>query len=239
MKRLTAVAVLLVLVGCGSAESGSGDDADGGATSPGTAMVGGCAEDAPEVEQATVLTEADLDGDGSAEQVKLTAAGGECGNLLFAQLGEGYVATKAPADEPPVTGAFAIAPPGQEGQLLVTRADHPRGGYQLHVYAADGEDLTELTVDDQPLVPFVATDVQEHPFSIDCSDDGFVFTDAVAHEPVGIVATWDVQETTYAVDGTSVTAGAPKEIADNVMSDQLGASYPELARHAAFASCRA
>src|SRR5690349_18890479 len=174
MKRLVAVAAVLVLAGCGSAEQGSGDDGKE-ATTPGVAMVGGCAADAPEVQQAKPVGTADLDGDGTADQVKLTAAGGSCGNLLFAKVGTGYVATPLPADDPPVGSVFAIAPTWSEGQLLVTRADHPRGGYQLRVYAADGESLTELTVDDQPLVPFVATDVQEHPFSIDCSDDGFLF----------------------------------------------------------------
>ena len=54
--------------------------------------------------------------------------------------------------------------PVSDGQLLVTRADHPRGGYQLRVYAADGRRARpSSTVDGQPLVPFVATDVQEHP----------------------------------------------------------------------------
>ena len=51
-------------------------------------------------------------------------------------------------------------------------SEHPRGGYQLRVYAADGEALTELEVDGQPLVPFVATDVAGAPVSVDCGDEG-------------------------------------------------------------------
>jgi hypothetical protein len=107
------------------------------------------------------------------------------------------------------------------------------------VYAADADELAELQVDGNPLVPFVATDVQEHPFNIDCGDGGLVFTEAVAHEPPGVVAAWDIRETTYAVDGTTVTPGRTKEIADNVLPDQLRPKYPELVEHAAFPSCRA
>ena len=121
----------------------------------------------------------------------------------------------------------------------MTRADHPRGGYQLRVYAASADELTELKVDGQPLLPFVASDVQEHPWSIDCSADGLVFTEAVAHEPIGVVPAWDIKQTTYVVDGTSVTKGATKEIADNVLAQDLEAKYPDLVKHSAFTSCRA
>jgi hypothetical protein len=215
MKSLVAVAALLVLAGCGSADeqgSGGGDRKD--ATTPGVAMVGGCAADAPEVEQAETLGAVDLDGDGTPDQVRLTATGGKCGDLLFAELGTGYVATPLSADEPPVGSAFAIAPTWSEGQLLVTRADHPRGGYQLRVYTVDGETLTELTVDGNPPVPFVATDVTQGQARVDCSDEGIV------------VATGG-QVTSYAVDGTRVSASTPNEKAD------VPAGQP------AFASCRA
>lgn len=234
MKTLALVVAAFLLAACGT-DSDDGAKADAPSKAE-KACAGKLGPAAP------TLASVDLDGDGTPEQVKLAQPSGSCPATVFALVGgklDGLTSTSQDFEDPPVASAYGIDVQGSKGQLLVTRSDHPRGGYQLKVYAADGADLTELKVGDESLVPFVATDVQEHPFSIDCSDDGFVFTDAVAHEPVGIVATWDVQETTYTVDGTSVTAGAPKEIADNVMSDQLGASYPELARHAAFASCRA
>jgi hypothetical protein len=236
MMRALMVGVLLLFAGCGSAQHDDGSTSAGSDAEKGSAMVGDCSASSTQVTAAKTLTSADLDGDGTPEAVKLTNPGGDCSTTLFAKLGEGYVATAVPT-EPAVSSAFAVDP-GSGGQLVVTKADHPRGGYQLRVYAADSTELAELTVDGQSLLPFVATDVQEHPWSIDCSADGLVFTEAVAHEPVGVAAAWDIKQTTYAVDGTSVTKGATKEVADNVLPNELGTKYPDLAKHSAFASCR-
>ena len=236
---LAIAAALLLLAGCGSAEEGSGDAKSGSDQESGASTVGGCAADSAQVTNAKTVATVDLDGDGTPETVKVTAAGGECTSTLFAKLGEGYVATAIAADQPPISSAFAVDLSGHEGQLLVTMANHPRGGYQLRVYAAGADKLVELQADGQPLVPFVATDVQEHPWSIDCSSDGLVFTEAVAHEPVGIAPAWDIKRTTYAVDGTRVTAGTTEEVADNVLPKQLAPTYPDLVKHTAFASCRA
>jgi len=237
MVRASIIAVLLVLAGCGSAEKTDESTKAGSDVKKGSTMVGDCAADSTQVTAAKTLVSADLDGDGTAEPVKLTGAGGDCSSTLFAKLGEGYLATVVPT-EPPVSSAFAVALPGQKSQLVVTKADHPRGGYQLRVYAAGTDKLVELLVDGNPL-PFVATDVQENPWSIDCSSDGLVFTQAVAHEPAGIAPAWDIKQTTYAVDGTEVTAGPTKEIADNVLPQDLEAKYPDLVKHSAFESCRA
>jgi hypothetical protein len=235
MVRALMMVVLLVLAGCGSTgkitDEGAGSDQQ-----KGSSMVGDCSASSTQVTQARSLASVDLDGDGTAETVKLTGAGGDCSSTLFAELGSGFVATTVPA-EPPVKAGFGVDP-GSGGQLVVTRADHPRGGYQLRVYAATTRELAELQVDGQALLPFVATDVQEHPWSIDCSDGGLVFTEAVPHEPVGVVPAWDIRQTTYAVDGATVTKGASKEIADNVLHQDLAKKYPDLAKHSAFASCR-
>jgi hypothetical protein len=237
MKRVALGAALLVLAGCGSAEQGSSDAASDPTPTATADRVCGYGSF-----QGRRLTTADLDGDGTDEVVRLTRAAGECGPALVASAksAEGAMwVTEVSVDGPPVTGAFAITVPGDDGQLLATRADHPRGGYQLRVYAAGDEALVELEADGGTLVPFVVTDVQEHPFSIDCADGGLVLTDAVLHEPIGVAPAWDVTRTTYAVDGTTVTAGATEEVADNVPTKQLGADYPELLAHAAFESCRA
>ena len=81
--------------------------------------------------------------------------------------------------------------------------------------------------------------MQEHPLSIDCTDGGVVVTEAVAHEPHGVIFAWDIKRTSYAVEGGEVTAGATEEIADNVLPGQLAAKYPDLVKYSAFTSCRA
>jgi hypothetical protein len=238
MRHLAWLAAVLLLAGCGSADGRSGEEAKGADNTDSTsATVGKCPADAPAVQVARTIATVDLDGDGTDDAVRMTAPGGECGDTVFARLSSGYVS--APAnDGPPVTNAFGVQLPGRTGQLLVTKSDHPRGGYQLRLYAAVPSGLTEVQVDGHPLVPFVATDVQEHPFSIECADGGLVLTEAVAHEPIGVVPAWDIKRTTYVVDGTSVQKGTTAEVADNVLTNQLAAKYPDLVKHAAFTTCR-
>jgi hypothetical protein len=143
------------------------------------------------------------------------------------------------AGQPPVSSTFRITVPGLPSPLLVTEQKHPRGGFQLRVFAPEKGTWTELEVDGHPLVPFIALDVKEHPLSIDCEDGGVVVTEAVPHEPHGVVFAWDVRRTSYAVDGAEVTAGTADEVADNVLPRQLEAKYPDLVRHTMFESCRA
>ncbi len=238
MKRLACLATLLLLAGCGSAEQQGGESGKSDPSGSTTTTVGKCAADAPEVQVARTLATVDLDGDGTAESVKVTGAGGECPNTVFVKLGSRPLAA-APDDGPPVTNAFGVAVPGRAGRLLVTRSDHPRGGYQLRVYAVGTSELDELQIGRNPLVPFLATDVQEHPFSIDCGDGGLVVTEAIPHEPPGVVAAWDIRRTTYVFEGGRITPGTSAEVADNVLPNQLGQNYPDLVKHTAFASCRA
>ena len=121
---------------------------------------------------------------------------------------------------------------------MVTRQDHPRGGFQTRVFAVAGDGLAQLEVEGRPLVPFVATDVQEHPVSIDCGDNLVTVTEAVAHEPAGVMFAWDIKQTTYALQGVTVTKEPTTEIADNVLPAQLKQRYPELEKNAVFPSCR-
>lgn len=229
---------LVLLVGCGSAERTSSNDEDTGTPEPSAATVGDCPVESAAVTGARTIATADLDGDGEGDVVKLTAMGGDCPNMIFARLADRYLSSPLPSGEPPLTSAFGVEVPGREGHLLVTRQDHPRGGFQLRVHAAGDGTLVELETDGHSLVPFVALDVQEHPLSIDCTDGGVVVTEAVAHEPAGGMFAWDIKRTSYALEGTEITPGETVEIADNVLPNQLGAKYPELVRHAAFKSCR-
>ena len=231
------LAAILCLAACGSEPADGKSEAGKGEPTP--AKVGQCPTDSPAVVSARTVATADLDGDGKGEAIKLTAPDGDCASVLFAKLGEKYVHAQLPLDAPPLTKAFAVDVPGREGALLVTRQDHPRGGFQLRLYAAGPDELVELKVDDQPLVPFVALDVQEHPLSVDCTDGGVVVTEAVAHKPPGVIFAWDIQRTTYAVENGEVTAGETEEIADNVLPAQLRSKYPELVDYSLFKSCRA
>jgi len=232
-------AVLLLVAACGS-EAPASDNGAAEKTEGAAAMIGRCPADAPAVKAAPTIATVDLDGDGKGEAIKLTKSGGRCATLLFAKLGDRYVGMQLQQDQPPVSAAYGVNVPGHQGALLVTREDHPRGGFQLRLYAeSNDEKLTELEVDGRSLVPFVVLDVQEHPLSVDCTKGGVVVTEAVAHEPHGVVFAWDIKRTSYAVDGSDVTPGATKEIADNVFPGRLAAKYPQLVKHSAFASCRA
>ena len=242
MSIVLRTSVLLVavlgLASCGSSESGQGGGSDARGK-PTSANVGQCPADSPAVVSARTITTADLDGDGKREEVKLSAPDGDCANLLFARVREGFVHAQMPVGAPPLSKAFAVEVPGREGALLVTRQDHPRGGFQLRLYAAGPDGLVELRTDDHPIVPFVALDVQERPLSVDCTDGGVVLTEAVAHKPAGVMFAWDIQRTTYTVGEGEVTARKTEEIADNVLPAQLEAKYPELVHYSAFKSCRA
>jgi hypothetical protein len=235
---LMSVAALLLLAGCGSAAPSTGDSSAGTSGSS-VAKVGQCPADSPAVSSARTIASLDLDGDGQGDEVKLTNADGDCPDLLFVKHGDAFVSAQLPVGEPPLSTAYGVNVPGRNGELLVTRQDHPRGGFQLRVYAAGPDDLAELKVNGHSLVPFIALDVQEHPLSVDCTSGGVVVVEAVAHQPSGVAFAWDIKQTSYSLDGTAVTAGPTKEIADNVLPAQLDAKYPDLVKHTAFKSCRA
>ena len=236
---LAPALALVLLAGCGSTDQGrDASNAGEPATPSASSSADGCAESEAARSRARVIARVDLDGDGTSDDVALTGPADACPNLLSAVVAGRDVSTSLPDDQPPVGSGFGVDVPGHEGSLLVTRQDHPRGGFQLRVYAAGDRELVELEVDGRSLVPFVALDVQEHPLSVDCSNGGVVITEAVAHEPPGVMFAWDIRRTSYAVDGTSVTAGKTAEIADNVLPGQLAAKYPDLVKYAAFKSCR-
>jgi hypothetical protein len=225
----------LCLVGCGSVEPSARPRGDQPSASP---RVGTCAPSSPAVKQARVVADADLDGDAKPDRVRLTAAGSACPDVVFAQVPGGYLSAQVPHGGPPVSSVTAITLEGRDGALLVVRQDHPRGGFQLRVYAAGPGGLAEVQAQGEPLVPFVATDVPDHPLSVDCRGDRLLVTEAVAHEPIGIVPAWDVRETAYTLDGSTVGDSSVKEIADNVLPQKLATAYPDLAKHTLFASCR-
>lgn len=234
MLRLLAVLMPLVLAGCGSPQAPASPQQ--GTARSATPTVGRCpVESTPVVDAKTVAT-VDLDGNGSLDPIRLTSSTSPCPDQLFAQLGDTYASVHVQAGSR--LAAYGVELPSHEGALLAVRSDHPRGGFQLGLYAADHGALVELEVDGRSLLPFIALDVLEHPLSVDCEAGGVVVTEAVAHQPSGAVHAWDVKRTSYAVDGTRVTKGASSSVAENVRPDQLEAKYPELVQHTMFKSCR-
>lgn len=226
----TLVALPLLVAGCG--DSGS-SDTDG--TSDESSIVCTGSPDAPGVSL-------DLDGDGAADTVHVDGApvDGTCSDAVVADVHGKQVVARfeygLPVEPDNLTG---VQVPGRNGALLLITAQHPRGGFQAALYGfADGK-LEELTVDGGGIFPFVATDAPSTPMAATCVDGGFEVTTARRHEPIGVVAAWDVDRTTYAVDGNTVTKGETTEVVDNVLEKDFRTKYRALTSYSLFANCRA
>jgi hypothetical protein len=190
--------------------------------------------------EAVVLVHADLDGDNAPEAVSSLPRTRKCGPLLIATVDGDDVVARID-DELPIApgGSFAVAVPGRSGDLVLVRQEHPRGGFQVRLFGyADGR-LGELYADGGPVFPFIATDVMSTPLAATCATGGFTVTEARAHQPIGVAPTWDVYRTTYTVDGNTVTERGSTEVADNVLPEQLEASYADLVDPSLFENCRA
>ena len=236
MRRLLpglALVVPLVLAGCGD----DGADAEPGPARSSSPTGPSLCPDSGDL--GPVTRQADLDGDGSDEAIGYLDAGA-CpdGPALSADV-DGHVVTVRVENELPVTrhDLKVVQIPGREGEVLLITPHHPRGGFQARLFGyADGE-LAELTVDGQPIFPFVATDVTTTPLSARCIPGGFELLEAEAHEPIGILAAWDVFRTAYRVDGNAVTKATRTEIADNVLDEELSREYRPLTKYRLFENC--
>ena len=182
----------------------------------------------------------DLDGDGTAEPVSYVPGTGSCPAHLSARV-SGHVVSATLRGDLTVTaaGSAAVALPDRTGELLLVRESHPRGGFQAHLFGyADGR-FAELTAQGRPVLDFVATDAMSTPTAARCERDGFAVLQARAHEPIGVVAAWDVYRTVYSVDANTVTRGATTEVADNVLERELQRQYGDLVGYAFFRDCLA
>jgi hypothetical protein len=234
--RLRVLGILIVLplmlAGCG--DSDSDDTGAAGDPSAGSSTV--CAGQ-PAPPEATV----DLDGDGTADAVRVDDAvrEGTCADSVVAEINGTEVVAAMEYGLPVSAGDMsAVRLPGRTGDLLLITAQHPRGGFQAILYGyADGR-LEELTAGGAGLFPFVATDSLSDPLSARCVENGFEILRARAHEPAGVVHAWDIDRTTYTLDGNTVTKGAPTKVADNVLDKQLHRTYRPLTRYSLFANCR-
>ena len=227
MRLLGLVVVLpFLLAGCGDAGSPRSE------ASPSASACRGHATPVP-------LVKADLDGDGRPDELDFDPPSGSCtGGLSSSVAG----LRAAPTVDWDASGAArdvaVVRVPGRAGDLVLLKEQHPRGGFQAHLYGyADGR-LAELTVDGKPVFPFVATDVLTDPISARCTDGGFEVLHGRRHQPVGIVPAWDVFRTTYAVDGNTVRPGPTTKVADNVLEKDFATTYADLVRYALFENCR-
>jgi hypothetical protein len=224
----TLLVAPLLLAGCG--DQGESPDA---ASSPSSSWCRSSSEGDVR------LASPDLDGDGAADPVMWSPASGDCPGALSSSV-EGLEAapTLAWDPQPSARDASVVAFPGRAGDVLVLLQQHPRGGFQAHLYGYADDKLEELQVDGKPIFPFVATDTTSTPLSAACTAGGFEVTEAVAHQPIGVVPAWDIVVTAYTVDGNAVTKGDRHEVADNVLDNQLEAKYPALLKYRLFTNCR-
>lgn len=229
------LAMPLALAACGDDTAGV---ASSGTPATSSTGAGSCRErsDGP---QASVA--ADLDGDGSLEEVSYWPPGHACPGKasLAAKVGSDVVRADLPGDLPVNAGDLGtVRIPGRQGDLVLVTAQHPRGGFQASLFGFSGGKLAQLTVGGQPILPFVATDVTSTPLAATCTSGGFEVTEARAHQPIGVVPAWDLYRTTYTVAGDAVSKAATTELADNVLDKQLRAKYRSLVGYSLFENCR-
>jgi hypothetical protein len=235
MRLLAATVVLgiVTLSACGAADSTS-SSASTATPSPSPSAGSSCPNSGAVVGQAVPLAKVDLAGDGTREAISVYRVHG-CPD----QLGEGMVVGKdqtwKPVEVPdpgtPITAAFGVTLTGHHGQLLVTQQNHPRGGYQLHVYALADKKLVELQDRGNPLVPFVATDTRPISYAVNCEGGSIVVSQAVAKTN----GRWDLRRTTFTVAGGTATKSDSGLVAGNLSARQADQLLP--AGAAVFPSC--
>ena len=229
MRLLGMLLVPVTLAGCGDGPIDDGDR---------MFQSSDACQSAAANDHAVLVLRVDLDGDGASEEISYLPPTRQCAPMLAATVDGRDTATQLEDDLPVrAGGSFAITMPGHAGEVAVVRQEHPRGGFQLIVVGWARGTLASLEADRQPLFPFIATDVQTTPLSARCTGDGFEILAARTHQPVGVVPAWDIDRTTYTVDGNEVTMGPVTEVADNVLDAQLEKEYADLVHHRLFENC--
>ena len=238
MRSLLPLALFAVLV------AGCGDDQDRTAV-PGAGSdltEAPCEGQAP----AVALGSFDVDGDGKPDRFSFRPAartpGDDCFTVdtvtvTFTGGGE-YESSDVPYEEGlPLRGGDVrgVRVPGHRGALVLVVQQHPRGGFSAHLSAFDGRQLSGVGSASGALAPFVATDAPTAYVSARCTSSGFKVTRAVAHQPVGVVPTWDVTRMSFR--GDDLAAGGAAEVADNVREPALRSRFPGLVRNQLFENC--
>ncbi len=235
---LPGLLLAAVVTGCGTASPA--DDSAGDASA---ASWGRCAAD--DFARAGRSLGALGDGTGSPTPVRLVAPGeGPCAGGLVARSGAGVAGIDVSGLDLDATSAHVVRLRGSRGEgppelLLVHGGDHPRGGFQPHLFTVYGG-LHEVTDDGHPLLPFVATDGGGLPATARCGDHGTVeVLTATTSEPPGIVLAWDVQRTTYRIGESAVEEAGSDQIRDHTADPVLREEMPQLFEpDGFFADCR-
>lgn len=182
----------------------------------------------------------DLDGDGGSDEVTYSRPS-KCPEeaSLAARVGGEVFTAGIDGSLTATAQDFGVVRfPDRKGEVLLVQPQHPRGGFQVHLFGyADGE-FEALQVEGEPIVEFVATDVTTTPTTALCDADGFEILQARAHEPIGVVPAWDVFRTAYSVDSNAVTRGETTEVDDNLLDVDLERKYG-MAGYPMFENCRA
>jgi hypothetical protein len=182
--------------------------------------------------------------DGSAK-VRLVEPGeGPCAGGLVVRTGSGVDGVDVSGLDLDASSAHVVHLRGSGGEgprdlLLVEGGAHPRGGFQPHLFTTYGG-LHEVTVDGNPLLPFVATDGGGAPATARCGDDGTVeVLTATTSEPPGVILAWDVQRTTYRIDETGAEELGSAQVRDHAADPVLRKELPQLfSPDGFFADCR-
>lgn len=200
--------------------------------------IGSCTrDDAGVVHALAVYTSFDLDHDGVGNALMVTRPDSTCPNVMFSKVGDHVPSLELKDVALDLASAQRVIVPGRDGDLMAIREVHPRGGFQVHLYAYADNKLAEVRTPDGDLIlPFVATDTKGGYVSASCVDNGLVVRQAVAHKPPGVVSAWDIQETSYRLDGTTAKVTGTEEAKDNVLDHDLAKDYPELVGREMFKS---
>lgn len=215
----------------GAGESGSGEPSASPSSEAAPTLFGDCRADEPAVRSAEPFARADLDGDGRPDTLSMTAQRqGPCGNALIAEIGGTLSGLSLEDSEVDASTVQVIDLRDTERHLVMAQADpHPRGGYDLRLFGADGDEVGEVLVSGRPVLGFVATDGGGAPTTAICLADGNIATvTARTHKPPGIVLAWDVFRTTYQLDGTTVQDRSTQKTADGVIDPKLQGQLPAL-----------
>lgn len=160
------------------------------------------------------------------------AGPGACAGALVARGTEGGLSgvdvSKMDLDQ---QTAQVVSPAGDgAGQLLrIDSTDHPRGGFQPHLFAATAAGLVGIEVEGRPLLPFVSTDGGALPMTATCPDAGGLrILSGSMSKPPGIMLAWDVQATTYDITGGEVVKTSSSQVEDHAADPLLREERPEL-----------
>lgn len=222
------MAFVLSAAGCGDDASRPGSEPDDAATT--------CTAEAER------FGTADIDGDGSAEPILDQRVGtSDCPAGLYVDLDGHAVPISYGVDQPVGQGDVrTVRIAGREGDLVLIRQSHPRGGVDISLAAYDGAAMSPILPGGEPVFLFLAQDTTPTYYATArCTGDGFEVTEALPHEPIGVMPAWDVFRTTYTVAGAEFARGEREEIADNVLDEELQKKYSDLVDYRLFENCEA